>query len=433
MSMDPEGKRGEERIPLRERLSPLVRACFALCGLSLLVFGETAHTLLLAGLGLFILALALFLWPESGDGAQKPIPLRGARFRGATHHAPLLDALAFPIILLDRRSHVVHANEAAKQAFAGLRTGYPLSFAIRAPDLIAAVERIITHEKMAEVSLVERIPLERSFAVLLQRLAPDAMEDAFMLISMQETTQMRRLEAMRADFVANASHELRTPLASILGFVETLQGPAREDVAARAHFLTIMAQQAQRMARLIDDLLSLSKIERNAHIPPSDVVDLPSAVSQVLDALSGIARERGVSLRFTPPDAPALAIGERDELLRLIENLIENAIKYGQSGGYVDIDVTPADEGTITLMVRDYGPGIAAEHLPRLTERFYRADVQESRVLGGTGLGLAIVKHILTRHRGRMAVESEPGQGAIFRVSLPAHPSLADQKETGQG
>jgi two-component system, OmpR family, phosphate regulon sensor histidine kinase PhoR len=238
---------------------------------------------------------------------------------------------------------------------------------------------------------------------------------------MRETTEARRIEAMRVDFVANASHELRTPLASILGFVETLQGPAREDAAAREHFLTIMANQARRMARLIDDLLSLSKIEMSAHIPPSEAVDLASSVAQVVDALSGIARERGVEVRYSPPATPAMVIGDRDELLRLIENLIENAIKYGQSGRYVDIAISSGEEdAATTLSVRDYGPGIAAEHLPRLTERFYRADVQESRVLGGTGLGLAIVKHILSRHRGRMVVESEPGNGATFRVTLPA-------------
>jgi two-component system phosphate regulon sensor histidine kinase PhoR len=273
--------------------------------------------------------------------------------------------------------------------------------------------------------------VERSFDIIIRRLAlPLAAGErppagaAFAVIFMQETTGARRLEATRVDFVANASHELRTPLASILGFIETLRGAAKNDAQARATFLEIMEGQARRMARLIEDLLSLSKIEMSAHIPPSEDVDLTLLVRSVCDALSGLARDRSVALALDVSKDPVIVTGDRDELVRVVENLVENAIKYGQSGGKVDIRLIstrePAGAGAVLLSVRDFGPGIAEEHLPRLTERFYRADVNESRVQGGTGLGLAIVKHIVTRHRGRLSIESRRGEGATFTIALPS-------------
>ena len=226
---------------------------------------------------------------------------------------------------------------------------------------------------------------------------------------------------MRADFVANASHELRTPLAALSGFIETLQGPARDDAKARQRFLAIMQEQAKRMARLIDDLLSLSRIELNAHRRPDTSVDLVPIVRQVVDSLQTLARDRGVIV--TVEAAPTLMVpGDHDELVRVFENLVENALKYGAPGKRVDIVLTvgPSDgEPEAQVSVRDYGPGIAPEHLPRLTERFYRVDVRESRAQGGTGLGLALVKHILNRHRGRLSIESATGAGATFVVHLP--------------
>ena len=228
---------------------------------------------------------------------------------------------------------------------------------------------------------------------------------------------------MRADFVANASHELRTPLATLSGFIDTLQGPARDDAAARERFLAIMEAQATRMARLIDDLLSLSRIELNAHVRPVTPVDLAALVRQVVDALQTLARDRGVEIAVTAPPKPLIVPGDRDELVRLFENLIENALKYGGSGKRVAVALSrgAAADGAAEAIVavRDYGPGIAAEHLPRLTERFYRVDVAGSRAQGGTGLGLALVKHILNRHRGRLAIESKAGEGATFTVRLP--------------
>ena len=228
---------------------------------------------------------------------------------------------------------------------------------------------------------------------------------------------------MRADFVANASHELRTPLAALLGFIETLQGPAKDDPAAREKFLAIMQGQATRMARLIDDLLSLSRIELNAHLQPNTPVDLAPIVRQVVDGLQTLARDRGVEIKVAAPPEPLIVLGDRDELIRALENLVENALKYGAAGKRVDITLARAQTRAGTpearVAVRDYGPGIAPEHLPRLTERFYRVDVADSRAQGGTGLGLALVKHVLNRHGGRLTIESTPGAGATFIMHLP--------------
>ena len=227
---------------------------------------------------------------------------------------------------------------------------------------------------------------------------------------------------MRVDFVANASHELRTPLASLLGFVETLQGPAREDEAARRKFLSIMREQAQRMSRLVDDLLSLSRIEQHLHVRPDTPVDLVGILRHIIDTLSPMAYDKNVTLKIEAP-ASVIVAGDRDELLRVAENLIENAIKYGAADAMTakkDVDIVIRANGAQAyLSVRDYGPGIALEHLPRLTERFYRVDAGQSRAKGGTGLGLAIVKHIVARHGGRLNIESKPGEGATFSVALP--------------
>jgi two-component system, OmpR family, phosphate regulon sensor histidine kinase PhoR len=234
---------------------------------------------------------------------------------------------------------------------------------------------------------------------------------------------LRRVEEMRADFIANASHELRTPLAALLGFIETLQGSAKDDPAAREKFLAIMQGQAARMARLIDDLLSLSRIELNAHLQPNTPADLTPIVRQVADGLQMLARDRGVEIKVTVPSEPLIVLGDRDELIRALENLVENALKYGAAGKRVDLTLargqTRAGAPEARLSVRDYGPGIAPEHLPRLTERFYRVDVAESRAQGGTGLGLALVKHVLNRHGGRLSIDSTPGAGAAFTMHMP--------------
>ena len=333
-----------------------------------------------------------------------------------------------PVILVDGRVLVVEANKAAHDLLAGLKTSHPLSFALRSPDVLDGIQEVLETGAPLRVEYSERVPTERTFEVHigpLRAAAPDVEVQAGVVLFFRDLTSARRLEAMRADFVANASHELRTPLASVLGFIETLQGPARDDARAQERFLDIMKGQAQRMKRLIDDLLSLSRIEMRAHLTPTQTVDLASIVAQMVETLSPLARERGVVIEARLPDRPVPVLGDRDELLRVTENLIENAVKYGESGGRVDVELVRigVSHGEqmphVALSVQDYGPGIAPEHLPRLTERFYRVDVVQSRDKGGTGLGLAIVKHIVTRHRGHFDIASEPGQGARFTVTLP--------------
>lgn len=348
----------------------------------------------------------------------------------------LLANIPDPVILVDRRAIVIEANEAAQRLLPGLKVKYPLSFALRSPDVLDAIEKVLATGELRKVEYSERIPAERAFEVQVGPLRTETSSldvQSGVILFFRDLTSARRLEGMRVDFVANASHELRTPLASLLGFIETLQGPAKNDPVARERFLEIMGGQAQRMKRLIDDLLSLSRIEMHAHVAPESKVDLVPIVTRIIDALSTLARERGVEIRFEKPDTPLWVKGDRDELLRVAENLIENAIKYGESGGRVDVALSRGEaqnRAQIVFSVQDYGPGISPEHLPRLTERFYRADVVQSREKGGTGLGLAIVKHIVSRHRGRLSITSEPGAGATFTVTLPE--GRRGQSQAGQ-
>jgi len=338
-----------------------------------------------------------------------------------------LNALADPVIVVDARKTILFFNKAAGTAWPSLVNAMPLSFTLRAPDLVDALDSVIAERNHEHDGIFsERHPVERDFSFRIRGLqeteSSSARTTPAALVILRDLTEARRLESMRVDFVANASHELRTPLASLIGFIETLQGPARSDPNAQTRFLSIMREQGRRMARLIDDLLSLSRVEMSEHRRPVDLVDMTSVIQQSVDTLRPTASARGVTLDVIAPNEPCLLPGDRDELLRVVENLVENGIKYGQSGGRVEIDLQSAGTDTsddIALSVRDFGAGIAPEHLPRLTERFYRVDASASRESGGTGLGLAIVKHIVNRHRGRLVIESEKGQGSVFRVLLP--------------
>jgi len=336
----------------------------------------------------------------------------------------LSEALPDPCIVLDRRGIVRYANRRAVEAFA-IRPGDPVTFRLRVPDLLAAFERVARGGAPERVEFVERVPTERWYSAWFARLDDGPRLGNFLVLVLYDLTEQKRVDRIRVDFVANASHELRTPLASLVGFIETLQGPARDDAAARERFLKIMRDQATRMSRLIDDLLSLSRIEMKAHLRPSDEVDLDAVVRHVTDALEPLARELGVEIATEPAPAPAIVVGERDELIQVFENLVENGCKYGQSGGRVVVTVTAGADGGPSVAVRDFGPGIGEEHIPRLTERFYRIDVDASRKHRGTGLGLAIVKHILARHHARMTVDSRLGEGAAFTVTFPRRGSPA--------
>ncbi len=337
----------------------------------------------------------------------------------------LIEAMPEAVLVVTGEARLLGANRLAGQLLPALRVGGALALALRDPDILDAIRRVCASGQMDTVVWRDRVPVERSFDVTVAPLDGFLPERAI-VVTLRDLTEARRVERMRADFVANASHELRTPLASLLGFVETLQGPARDDPRAREKFLGIMAEQARRMARLVDDLLSLSRIEQNLHLRPDGAVDLAMVVRHTADTLAPLAADSGIDLDLSI-EGRVMVTGDRDELVRVAENLIENAIKYGCTGREpalgalkerVLIAVTSTRREGV-LVVTDHGAGIASEHLPRLTERFYRIDAGQSRAKGGTGLGLAIVKHIMARHRGRLHVSSRPGQGSIFTVALP--------------
>jgi phosphate regulon sensor kinase PhoR len=352
----------------------------------------------------------------------------------------VLAALDVPVLVIDRETVVVFANAAAETHLGTYPRGAVLSARIRSPQILDMVARVIADGEARSVEHTERVPTERWYEV---RVAPvlgatrggtEEEDGALFVVSLRDMTEARRMDRMRSDFVANASHELRTPLASLMGFIETMQGPARADPEARERFLSIMHDQASRMSRLIDDLLSLSRLETRAHLPPDGRVDLGGLITHVADALRPLAEDLSVRIEVSLPRDPVVVVGDRDELIQVVENLIENACKYGQSGGLVEVTLEPdAGEGAL-LSVRDHGPGIERQHVPRLTERFYRTNVESSRSKKGTGLGLAIVKHILTRHRARLIIRSQPGKGSTFSVRFARSPvgelSRKGEKET---
>ncbi len=402
----------------------------------LLLLGGAWAGLMPVGLSAVLVALALVPvvapWPRP---TQKKEPVPVPRKRRDARVEALVAALPEPALLLTAGGEIVTANARVALSMGQARAGDPLSFVVRVPEVLEAVQAAATDGLPRRVEFAERVPLDRWLeahvvplhlgghskkAASVPASAPDGV-----LLTFRDLTHQRRVEQMRADFVANASHELRTPLASLSGFIETLQGPARNDAVARERFLGIMSEQARRMSRLIDDLLSLSRIELHAHVQPETEVDLCDILNHVCDALSPLAQERDMQIEQVL-EAKSLPVrGDRDELIRLLENLVENALKYGVGGDRVTVRLAreATENGAVAVAsVRDYGPGIPPEYLPRLTERFYRVNVAASRGQGGTGLGLAIVKHIVARHRGRLNIESVPGEGATFAFRLDVLP-----------
>ena len=338
----------------------------------------------------------------------------------------VVDAVPEPAVVLDHAGYVLHANRLAEELFGARRRGGHVASISRDPELLDAVDRVLATGTATSVELHERVPVDRRLLATVAQLDPSRQGaiGATLLLSFRDLSEQDRLARMRADFVANASHELRTPLASLRGFVETLQGAAKDDAAARERFLKVMGEQAERMTRLVDDLLSLSRVEMREHLPPAERVDLNEVVGHVIQSLQPIAAHAGTTIAFHPLDAPAVIRGDSDEIVQVFQNLMQNAIKYGKPGGRIEVGVVRQAAGNgrperFTVSVADDGPGIAPQHLPRLTERFYRVNVAASREKGGTGLGLAIVKHILNRHRGELEITSKVGQGSKFSVSLP--------------
>ena len=339
-----------------------------------------------------------------------------------------------PLILIDRQRRIVRANAASAEYIGTGAAPRDLAAALRNPLLLAAADAVLAGGRSHTVEFTVAVPIERTLRAHIAGIDGPALDGAAAILSLHDMTELKRSEQMRADFVANAGHELKTPLAALIGFIETLLGPARDDPAARERFLGIMGEQARRMARLVDDLLSLSRIELNEHVAPTGRVALAAVVDEVARGLELRAAERGIHIvRQLSPDLPAV-IGERDELAQIFQNLLDNAVKYAQPGSEVTVTAERRGEapGMVAVAVTDQGEGISSEHLPRLTERFYRVDTARSRQLGGTGLGLAIVKHIVSRHRGRLDILSAVGQGSTFTVVLPAAPARedADTKST---
>ena len=415
---------------------------------------------LLAGAGL-VVAATVAVNRRPGRAARPDQSAAEAAAVGPAADSALLEnlfeALGDPVLVVSGREaddiadrRVVLANAAARDLLRLPREGGLLVSALREPAVLEAVDEALFGGVTRTTDYAGVGAQTRHWRALTRPLAP-AGGRAQALVVLRDETEVRRMELMRVDFLANASHELRTPLASLSGFIETLKGHAREDPKARDRFLDIMAAQAERMSRLVADLLSLSRIELNEHIPPSGRVDLARAASDVVDAVSVLSAERQVRVVLKDAAGSAPIHGDRDEIIQVIQNLVDNAIKYSPPGGEVQVElrpsitleqasapwsggnrgagatrlplVTPDREPGLryaAVTVRDHGPGMDREHLPRLTERFYRVEGQKSGERAGTGLGLSIVKHIVNRHRGGLTVESAPGEGSRFTAYFPA-------------
>lgn len=334
----------------------------------------------------------------------------------------ILAALPLPALVIDGSERIVGANAEARALIGQGIEGRNFVTMLRQPALIDTVEAVLRDSRPRVAQYLANDGAQDTTFQVTARVLP---EQNALLLCFMDVTHLEQAGQMRRDFVANVSHELRTPLTALMGFIETLRGPAREDAAARDRFLDIMEGEAGRMNRLVGDLLSLSRVEGDERVRPRDRVNLTDILSSVLRTLKHLAEEAGVTLEPDFGEAPVDLIGDPDQLMQVFTNLIENAIKYGASGKRVTVRIEEAVRDPalrapgVRVHVIDYGPGIDAIHLPRLTERFYRADSHRSRALGGTGLGLAIVKHIINRHRGRLRVESELGAGTQFTVVLP--------------
>lgn len=337
----------------------------------------------------------------------------------------IVDALADPAVVIDYVGTVVHLNPLLVDLFPRARAGFPISLMSREPALLEALQEARGNDLPTVVQLHDRVPVERKVSAIITRLLVDESDDrspAFLIV-FRDVTDQERHAKLRVDFVANASHELRTPLASLKLTLETLQGAGRDDAASKEKFLGLMSTQAERMIQLIDDLMSLNRVEMRAHLLPHGSVDIGDLLAQIVTTLAPLAESHGIALSLPMQAEPVYVRGERSELSQVFDNLIQNGIRYGRSGGRVSISIEArgGDLGgpKIAIAVADTGIGIASEHLPRLTERFYRVSAAASRQKGGTGLGLAIVKHIVSRHRGELQIESEPDKGSVFTVLLP--------------
>ena len=340
----------------------------------------------------------------------------------------MIEILPHAVLQIGADERILAINPKAQQIFGAHALGRPYVTILRQPDFGMAVDRALGGEQPDRVRLrlSARDGAQSVQLASVVALSPELSQGkGGVLVSFEDITALETAVEMRRDFVANVSHELRTPLTALMGFIETLRSAARDDPKARDRFLSIMEREAARMNRLVGDLLSLSRVEGDERMRPTGVVDISAVLRSVMQTLEHSAQAASVILMREGENGVLRVPGDYDQLTQVFTNLIENAIKYGGQGGEVRVSVSriPAEPvlraPALQIEVSDRGEGIDPQHLPRLTERFYRVDTHRSREKGGTGLGLAIVKHIVSRHRGRMRIESKPGEGSKFTIVLP--------------
>ncbi len=344
----------------------------------------------------------------------------------AERGAPIdINLIPMALLRLNGDERVTIANEVARQIFGEDIEGRAITDVIRHPDFHAGLTQSLRTARPGRVRLMLGTRLGTGHFDIHFTPEPRQGGAPSVLVAFDDQTALEQATSIRRDFVANVSHELRTPLTALTGFIETLRGAARDDPAARDRFLTVMEREAGRMIRLVNDLLSLSRVEAEEHRRPADRIEIIGLIRSVMATEREQAERAGVAMELHS-DRPELYVrGDGDQLTQVLLNLTENGLKYGASGGRLDftlvrIEREPKLRGpAILIEVADRGEGIDPIHLPRLTERFYRVDTHRSREKGGTGLGLAIVKHIVNRHRGRLRIDSEPGKGSKFSVILP--------------
>ena len=338
----------------------------------------------------------------------------------------IINALPDPVILIDAERRIAGSNTATRSLLGTIYKGEDLSLTLRQPDILSAVDAVLAGAAIQTEEIIFSHPVMRTFELSVSAIpgSETAPGDAQVLLVLHDITATRAAESVRSEFIANVSHELRSPLVSLIGFLETLQTSAKDDPEAQERFLSIMGDEASRMRALIDDLLSLSKIEANEHNRPRGQVNLEHVLRTVCETLDQKAAHKAMSIDVVCKDPVPDIPGDPQELIQVFTNLVENAVKYGSDDSAVTVTIERVDripdigDKGVRITVRNFGETIAPEHLPRLTERFYRIDKGRSRSVGGTGLGLAIVKHLVNHHRGRLVIESSPENGTLFSVFL---------------
>lgn len=430
------------------RRAVLVASMGAACFLTLWSLDILNRSGLLASSGIFVVMIGWYALAQRRDimiaRREAASHLRGrlATYLTRPDQLNLIEGIVDPLMLIDGEKIVLSANQAARDSFGANLTGQSLAFHIRHPKILEAVDACITDGTQSQFETMLSKGSEQHYAVSVVRISTFSeqlsgldldLPDHINVLTFRDQTQSKMSERMRADFVANASHELRTPLSSLIGFIETIRTMGPEEATASHRFLGIMESEANRMVRLIDDLLSLSRIEMDKHVQPDEQVNVQELLEILTSSMGPQASQRQISFQLTIAPSTPLMRGDKDQLHQVLINLASNALKYSSDGGTIDIQVYPVKRipevggDGVCLTVTDHGEGIPADHLPRLTERFYRVDSARSRKMGGTGLGLAIVKHIISRHRGHLNIESTVGEGTSVSIYIPIHKEQADR------